>query len=319
MRLNLQETLDKLLSANKIAITAHVNPDGDAIGSSLALMNMLKMCGKEATVYIDDKLPKIFSILPGFSTIKTNITKPIDADLLVVLDAPLNRTGRVAEFTRGVDILNIDHHISNQDEDKFLYVDSKRAATAEILFQLFSLLKTKLTLEVAIPLYTGIATDTGFFRFANTTSFTMQAAGKLLEIGVKPNLIAEAVEEKSYATIKGLGFALQNIEIFHSGEIAGIFLEKKIADTIDSTDSYLDYVRVIEGVQIAVLIKEVEENTCRISIRSKGINVSKVAVSLGGGGHLRAAGCTLSMKLNEAKELVLKRLFVALEEARTDN
>ena len=315
MSIILSEATDILKAAKNIVITAHINPDGDAVGSSLGLMHTLRGLGKKARVVIDDKIPSIYAVLPGYEEIErfSDDFSADEADLLVILDTAADRIGKVAEKVNAP-ILNIDHHVSNKGEVGRLYLDAKRAATAEIIYELVKDLNAPFTYESATSIYTGIADDTGFFRYANTTPFTMRAAAELLEYGVKPNVVSEAVETKSFDTVKGMAAALSTVEIFREGKIAGLFLNLPLVKTLETTEGFIDMVRVIEGVDVAVLVKCQEENFCRVSMRSKTLDVAKVAVKFGGGGHIRAAGCSLKMSFEEAKRSVLAALNAAFDE-----
>ena len=313
MKITLEAAAEKLLAAQKLLITAHVNPDGDAIGSALALAAFLCGRGKEATVMIDDRLPKNLSFLPGYDKIvRPEEGRKSDAELLVILDTSLDRIGEVEKAAEGLPVLNIDHHISNDGKADFLYNDN-RAATAEIVFEIVDRFGGEFTPEIAIPLYTGLATDTGFFKFSNTRPETLRAAARLLEAGVRPEKVSEALEEKPEALVRGQAAALQTMELSYGGRVAGLYLDKELAASLESTEGFIDFVRVIEGVDIAVLVKCMDENFCRVSVRSKGIDVSKVAMKFGGGGHIRAAGFSVKKPLAEAKKDVLEALGEALK------
>ncbi|MBR1759758.1 MAG: bifunctional oligoribonuclease/PAP phosphatase NrnA [Schwartzia sp.] len=308
MKITIEDVAEKLMAANKLLITAHVNPDGDAIGSTLALAALLHGKGKTTVVMLDDKLPKNLSFLPGYDAIvRPEEGEKADAEMLVILDTSLDRIGEVAKAAEGLPVLNIDHHISNDGKADFLYNDD-RAATAEIIFELVERLGGGFTPEIAMPLYTGLATDTGFFKFSNTRPETMRAAARLLEAGVRPERVSEALEEKPESVVRGQAAALQTMELSYDGRVAGLYLDKALATSLDTTEGFIDFVRVIEGVEIAVLLKEMDENFCRASVRSKGLDVSKLAMKFGGGGHLRAAGFPVKKPLAEAKKDVLEAL-----------
>lgn len=313
MKITLEAAAEKLLAAQKLLITAHVNPDGDAIGSALALAAFLRGRGKEAAVMIDDRLPKNLSFLPGYDKIvRPEEGRKSDAELLVILDTSLDRIGEVEKAAAGMPVLNLDHHISNDGKADFLYNDN-RAATAEIVFEIVDRFGGEFTPEIAISLYTGLATDTGFFKFSNTRPETLRAAARLLEAGVRPEKVSEALEEKPEALVRGQAAALQTMELSYGGRVAGLYLDKELATSLESTEGFIDFVRVIEGVDIAVLVKCMDENFCRVSVRSKGIDVSKVAMKFGGGGHIRAAGFSVKKPLAEAKKDVLEALGEALK------
>ena len=314
MKLTLEKTAEVLKNADRLVLTAHVNPDGDAIGSSLGLMHILREMGKEVQIFIDDDIPSIFSILPGVEKIqKPEESMPkISADLLVVLDASPDRVGKVRELVEAP-VLNIDHHVTNTEDKVRVYVDSKRAATCEIIYELAKELEIPFTKDSAVCIYTGIATDCGFFRYANTTPFTMRAAAELMEWDIRPNLISEAMEQKSCATVRGMAKALSTLEVFHDGRAAGLFLDDELSSELETTEGFIDMIRVIEGVDVALLLKCKEKNVCRVSMRSRETDVSRIAMSLNGGGHIRAAGCTLEMPFEEAKKTIVDAIDRALE------
>ena len=309
MRISLKEAGTLLQEAQNIVITAHVNPDGDAIGSSLGVMHYLRDLGKQVRVVIDDDIPRNFASLNACDIIEkptaaeTGEKEPID--LLLILDTSIDRTGDVMEAFSPTRILNIDHHVTNSLACPAVYLDADSAATAEIIYQLLQEMNAKITKDIAMAVYTGLATDTGFFRFPNTTPFTMRAAADLLERGAEPGIISEAVEAKPFARVIGMAKALEGAELLFGGKLAGIFLDRTAAESLDSTEGLIDSLRVIEGTDVSVLLKWKEDGVFRVSMRSKKTNVSKVAAAFSGGGHERAAGCTLKMNFIEAKRTIL--------------
>ena len=317
MRISLKEAGTLLQEAQNIVITAHVNPDGDAIGSSLGVMHYLRDLGKQVRVVIDDDIPRNFAFLNACDIIEkptaaeTGEKEPID--LLLILDTSIDRTGDVMEAFSPTRILNIDHHVTNSLACPAVYLDADSAATAEIIYQLLQEMNAKITKDIAMAVYTGLATDTGFFRFPNTTPFTMRAAADLLERGAEPGIISEAVEAKPFVRVIGMAKALEGAELLFGGKLAGIFLDRTAAESLDSTEGLIDSLRVIEGTDVSVLLKWKEDGVFRVSMRSKKTNVSKVAAAFSGGGHERAAGCTLKMNFIEAKRTVLEALEKAME------
>ncbi len=313
MQISLKETAAELKAKQRIVITAHVNPDGDAIGSSLGLMYALKSLGKEVQVFIDDDIPAAYSVLPGYEL----IGKPVDgqdipADLLVAVDVSLDRVGRVAELCKAP-ALNIDHHITNDGQADKLYLDGRAAATAEIIYQLVNELAADWNKDIAMCLYLGLATDTGWFRFSNTTPETMRAAADLLACGVEPQVISEALEQRPFAEVQSLAAGMQKIELLAAGRVAGVCLDYAALQEHEAPEGLIGMVRVIEGVDIAFTLKEKEPNLCRVSLRSKGIDVTKVALQFGGGGHVRAAGCTIEKNCAEARTLLIAAIMQVLE------
>ena len=316
MRISLKEAGTLLQEAQNIVITAHVNPDGDAIGSSLGVMHYLRDLGKQVRVVIDDDIPRNFAFLNACDIIEkptaaeTGEKEPID--LLLILDTSIDRTGNVMEAFSPTRILNIDHHVTNALACPAVYLDADSAATAEIIYQLLQEMNAKITKDIAMAVYTGLATDTGFFRFPNTTPFTMRAAADLLERGAEPGIISEAVEAKPFVRVIGMAKALEGAELLFGGKLAGIFLDHTAAESLDSTEGLIDSLRVIEGTDVSVLLKWKEDGVFRVSMRSKRTNVSNVAAAFSGGGHERAAGCTLKMNFIEAKRTILEALEKAM-------
>jgi exopolyphosphatase len=306
MKVQLSGAARILHDAKNIILTSHIRPDGDSLGSTLGLMHFLRTLGKEASVLIDDEIPRIFHVLPGIQT----VVRPTEgmryaADLLVVCDVELKRTGRVVSSVDVQHVLNIDHHVTNDEAAEYLYLNSDYAATCEIIHDLIIEMGGTFSLDTAICLYTGMVTDTGFFRFSNTTPHTMRAAADLIELGVKPNFIATAMQLKSYDEVMSQVHAIQNMEMLYEGRVAAVFLDEQQARAVPTTEGLLDQMRVIEGTQVVFFMKWLEKDTYRISMRSKGTNVSRIAQALGGGGHIRAAGCTLHGSYDQVRETIL--------------
>ena len=310
MRISLQEAADKLREAGRIVVTAHVNPDGDALGSSLALYHLLQKLGKTVQVLIDDDIPDAFGFLPGIEVIAKPDEEKYQADLLVLLDVSMDRVGRVIERCPAP-ILNIDHHITNDEKADYLYLDADRAATAEIVYQLAGALQVVPDKAAATCMYRGMSTDTGNFRYSNTTPFTMRAAADMIEAGAEPHVVSEALEKRSFKEVQDRARAMQTIEVCADGKIAGLYIGNDLYETLDTTEGFIDGVRIIDTVRVAILMKEVEPGKCRVSMRSKGVDVSSIAASFGGGGHIRAAGCTIEEPLAAAKA----KLLAAVEKA----
>ena len=321
MKLTLSETAAALSGAKKLVITAHVNPDGDAIGSSLGLMHLLRGLGKDVTVLLDDDIPAGFHVLPGYDVIRRPSSEEgekIACDLFVVLDTMTDRIGGTAASVHAPRLLNIDHHHTNPGSEKEdLYLDATRAATCEIIYDLAKEMGAPFSKEAAMCLYTGLATDTGFFRFSNATSHTYRAAADLLDAGAQPNVISEALEVKPLQTVKDLGEALSQMEMFADGKASGIFLTQAQTARMESTESFIGHIRVIDGVDVAVVLKCKEPELCRVSMRSKHVDVSRIATEFSGGGHIRAAGCTLKMPFEQAKATIMEAIEKAIREGWT--
>lgn len=312
MLITLKDAANRIKSADKILITSHIQPDGDAVASTLALMQVLKALGKSAQIFIDDNVRKNLHALPHFEEIRRPVDgEKFDADLLLILDTSPDRIGNVRKLT-DAPILNIDHHITNSGDGVELYVEPEAAATCEIVFKLARELDATITPDIATCLYTGLATDTGFFQFSNTRAETLAVASELIKCGVSPNFISEQMEKKSLAEVQGLRAALSSLKMFYDDKVAGMFINHETAKTFDSTEGFIDEIRVIDTVDVAFLITEKAPNFCRVSMRSKGVDVARIANKLGGGGHIRAAGCTLKTTLAEAEKILVAALGEAI-------
>lgn len=301
-----KEALSLLKENQSFVLTAHISPDGDSLGSMLALYEFLVRQGKQVVVALDDTIPDVFRMLPCWDVIRTvDELGKIKPDLAIILDASsMDRIGRVSEIV-DAPTLNIDHHVSNQGFTDYRLLDSEAAATGEIVYRLLAEAKTPITKDMATNLYTAIATDCGFFRYANTRPGTMRIAAELLTYGVEPNTIAEALEQISLDTMRLTARVLQTMEFFADGKVAVIVVTRDMLEHDESTDELINYPRKVEGVDVAVMLKQKDESTVKISMRSKGVDVSRIAMQFGGGGHARAAGCSIEGSIDEARQKLL--------------
>lgn len=308
MEVSIKQSAMLLSQAKHIVLTAHIHPDGDALGSLLALYACLSAQGKQVTMLLDDEVPRNFKFLASWDKIESPGSVRETADLLVVLDASdLERIGKVREAV-AAPVLNIDHHISNLKFAEYWHIDSQVAATGELVFKLLKEMQAVITGEMAVALFTAIATDCGFFRYANTSAETLAIAAELVALGAKPHIIAEYLDTKTRAVVEMLPKVLETLEIIDcpQGQIAALTLNQELlAGLQEETEGFINYPRTIEGVEIAIMFKEIAAHNIRVSLRSKSVDVSQVALTFGGGGHARAAGCTVRESLAQAKALVL--------------
>lgn len=296
-----------LLKENQsFVLTAHVSPDGDSLGSMLALYEFLVRQGKQVIVALDDTIPSVYQMLPCWDVIRSaDEIGSVKADLLVILDASTaDRVGRIVEIVQAP-TLNIDHHVSNQGFTDYRWLDADAAATGEIIYRLLEEAKAPITKEMATNLYTAIATDCGFFRYANTRPATMRIGADLLSYGVEPNVIAEALEQVSLDTMRLTVRALQTMEFFAEEKVAVITVTKDMLEHDESTDELINYPRKVEGVEVAVMLKQKDDRSIKVSMRSRSTDVSQIAMQFGGGGHARAAGCSIDGSIEEAREKLL--------------
>jgi phosphoesterase RecJ-like protein len=315
MNISLLQASQYMFAAESVVITGHIHPDGDCLGSMLALFRLFRQKGIKARLLLDDEIPTFYAFLPDLQAIERPVA-PIEADLLIVLDASdIDRIGRVRECV-SAPVLNLDHHISNTGFADYLFLDSSAAATGSILYTLFRQEGIKPDELTATCLYTAIATDCGFFRYANTTSDTLRYAAELLDCGVQPALVSEALETKPSSSIFTLIQVLETLELALDGKVACVTVSPGLLETGESTDDFINYPRSIEGVEIAIMFKQTDPSFTRISLRSRNVDVSAIALSFGGGGHKRAAGCSIDSPLDEAKRKIFVAVANALKEER---
>ncbi|MCQ2359552.1 MAG: bifunctional oligoribonuclease/PAP phosphatase NrnA [Phascolarctobacterium sp.] len=309
--LSLKEVGKMLMEAQSLVLCFHVSPDGDALGSSVGLARFLKQQGKNVKVFVDDVVNDFYKFLPDVAIIQRPVLDEIhEADLLVVLDASSrDRIGIVGDCVKAKAILNIDHHISNTKFADYLYLDANAAATGEIMCELFEEMQWKMDKAIATLFYTAIVMDCGTFKFSCTSAKTMRMAANLLEAGVDPSDIAEVIDTQSRASMELLAKVLPSLSFAHGGKVGYLAIPNSLYNKSIHTDNFVNYARYIEGVDVAFMVKEVEPGVIRVSLRStKAVDVSIVAAGFGGGGHMRAAGCTINAPLDEAIKQVLDAL-----------
>lgn len=315
----MKEVIKAISKNNKFLITAHINLEGDSLGSQLAMKELLISMGKKAYILDSDAVPDHYKFLPKADEVSNDLDNIEPFDAAVVLDCPtLKRTGRVSKVIKenAKVVINVDHHISNEKFGDINWVDPNASSAGEMVYRLYKETGAKLTKEVALSLYIAILTDTGSFNYDNTSSVTHEIAGELLGYGLDPALVSESVyERRSLEDIRLLALVLDTLKINKDGNVAYLevtrdMLNKTGAD-IAKSEGLINYARSIDKVKVAVLFKEdlKEKNRINISFRSKGngetIDVNKIASVFGGGGHMRASGCVIMGSLEEAKKKVL--------------
>jgi phosphoesterase RecJ-like protein len=304
----------ELKRCESFLLSVHVNPDGDALGSQLALMLALKKLGKTVTMHNLDPVPEIYRFLPHAGEIRTGKQVTGRYDAHIVLDADPPRTGLFDEVYPADTLINIDHHVTNPVVWKHTWLDTGASATGEMVYKLLQRLALPLDRDIALCLYTSIFTDTGSFRYTNTTPECMRIAATLLEAGANSWLVTENVYESfSYRRLHLLGIILSSMERSSDGKIAWVVvtneLYQRTGTTAEDTDNFVNFVRSAKGVEVAILFRQTEETQYKASLRSKGrVDLSGLAQSLGGGGHKNAAGATLNGTLEEVKDQVISEL-----------
>ena len=310
-----------ILESKKIGITYHVSPDGDAVGSVLALFNALKSLNKDCYIISKDTLSENLKFLKGSDEITGEITEPVDeTDIVVVLDCGnLERvSANLKEFTGT--IINIDHHLSNDKYGDINYIDSNAAATAEIVFELLNLMgisfekEDRVIKDIGTCMYTSIVTDTGGYRHSNVTERTHKISAVLKKIGVDNTFIYQSLfDNKDFSRIKLIGKALSSMQLILNGKVALLEIDKNFtADLgidVGDTSDIISYGLQIKGVEVTLLLKEVEDGV-KASLRAKSyVDVRKIAEVFGGGGHIRASGIKIkNMSMEEAKYEILNEI-----------
>jgi phosphoesterase RecJ-like protein len=324
--------MEKIIKAirqhKNFIITAHVNLEGDSIGSQLAMKELLEKLGKTAVIIDNDPVPQHYRFLSGTAAILNRIDSAPDFDAAVVLDCPtLKRIGRVNELlTEDKTVINIDHHISNEKFGDVRWVDTQASSAGEIVYLLFKELGLKPSKESALALYIAILTDTGSFNYENTTPRTHAIAGELISYGIDPAAVSEDVyERRSLTDMKLLGMVLSTIKVNKAGDIAHLEITKSMLKEtgaeIAKSEGFVNYARSIDGVKVAVIFKEdlQKPGIINVSFRSKGdVDVNKIASTFGGGGHAKASGCVVAGTLSEVKRKVLAAIEEALAVGRNN-
>lgn len=316
MKLDWQEFFRLIETNDRFVATCHVHPDGDAIGSLLAIGFILKKYDKNFELICSEGVPSVYTYLEGSELIKEERDSSVTPQVLILVDcAEKDRCALAPEIwnTPGLTVINIDHHISNIGFGDLNLIHPHAAATGEVIYRLFSEAGFEFDSSVASALYMAVATDTGFFRYSNTSAFTLELASILVKkYNIDPSKIAEQVhEQKSFTAIRLLGEVLCTLQVGIGGKVAWMVLDQPMLSKFqvenEETESFVNYARSIEGVEIGILFKELRANEIKLSWRSSvNIDVSKLAANFGGGGHARAAGCTINGPIGQVVNDVLK-------------
>ena len=314
-----KEVAERIRGGHNFLITSHRNPDGDALGSGLGLQRLIRRLGKTAAMQVRDGFNRALYNIPGANEVAITDTLPPDYpkdyDAIFTMECPeVERTGY--PVLPGP-VVNIDHHLGNTMYGEINYLDLEAPSVGEMVMQLNrNYLRLPMDAETATAFYVSLATDTGFFRYHNTTLRAFEAAEELVRAGAVPGDISLWINESnSRGSIKLLGLCLSTLEVTPDGKIATIELPKHFfADagaTPEDTEGIVNYGRSIDGVLVSALLKEVDDKSTRVSMRAKpGVDVQAVASMFGGGGHKAASGCTMPFALAEAK----RKLIAILEE-----
>lgn len=308
------DVIEAILSSKKIGISFHTSPDGDALGSALALMLALKKKGKNPYIISRDEVPEIYRFLPNYECASKMVEKVQDnTDAVLVLDC-----GNVARISGEVDlksksykVINIDHHLSNDMYGDLNYVDTKAAAVGEIIFNIIKQLDIIVDKDIAVCLYTALVTDTGGFKHSNTTINTHNIAGELIRLEIEFSEIHRKLfENKKLERVKLYSRVIDSMELYNNNKLCvmgitnDLLLNLGISEISDTSD-IISIGMEIDTVEVAVLLKETDAGI-KISLRSKDkVDVRKIAETFGGGGHTKAAGLSIDKGYEKAKSMII--------------
>jgi phosphoesterase RecJ-like protein len=302
----------------KFLVVSHMNPDGDAIGSSIGLSLVLESMGKRVFTYNESAVPALYRFIPHSHRITQELPRE-EVDVTFVLDCSTEeRVGeKFKEFAGKGLVVVADHHPPSAPMEGLHLIRTDASATAELIYDILEELDVPLSPESATALYVAIMTDTGSFKFSNTTSRALEVAAQLLSFGANHRLIVEHIYESfPPERFRLMAMALGTLHFLKEGKVASVWVTRSMFQEArandEMTEGFVDIPRSIRGVEVAMLLREKDGCDIRVNLRSRGkVDVADIASRFGGGGHPNAAGCTLKGSLIEAEECLLK----ALEEA----
>ncbi len=320
-----QQIADLLRQHQSFLVLTHYRPDGDAVGSQLAVAILLKQLDKQVEAWNDDTVPAKFRFLPHSDIVTRPPDAPKDFDVVIALDTSTwQRVGAAAQrIGQRKAFINIDHHVSNEKFAEINWVVPGAPATGQIVFDLIKRGGFDLSLDIATCLYAAIATDTGNFTYTNTSAASLRAAADLVETGVNVGELSRHVYESyPYARVQLLQMALADLTMADRNRIAYYWLTNDMFQqsgaTREDTEGLIDHARSIQGVLVAVLFEELPEpGKFRMSLRSKHpkVDVNSIARHFGGGGHREAAGARLSGAPHEVEAKVIAAISKAIQDA----
>jgi phosphoesterase RecJ-like protein len=304
----------------RFVVVSHARPDGDAIGSSVAMALALEQLGKQVRVVSRDRVPPQMEAFAGVGAIEVvdRIDDPGDA-VIVMECGDVQRTG-VAGLDRGF-VINIDHHPGNTMYGAINWFDLSAAACGEMVFELISELGVTLTPDIATHVYVAILTDTGSFHYSNITPRTFDICRQCIDAGVNPSLVARTIfDSNNLGRLKLFGAVLHQMQLDASGRIATLWVDQKLArdcgGTYEDTEGLVNLPLTVKDIQAVVFFKENGPGDWRVSLRSKGeIDVNAIAREFGGGGHVNASGCSASGALADLRGVFEKKLAEAIQKA----
>lgn len=307
-----------------IGVISHMRPDGDAIGSTLALGLALQGMGKSVTMWNADPMPERYAFLEGAELLQA-LPEEVPAELEVLICVDSGNWSRIGDRAKSLFagfplVVNIDHHGSNDNYGQVNIVEAKAAACGMVLYNMLQSWNCPITKAIANALYVAISTDTGSFQYSSTTSSVLRVAADLVEVGVDVGEINRLVyQEVPYSSLKVNGEVLQQMVVEHDGSLSHYSMtmarKQEMGLSLEDTKDLVDIIRVVKGVRVAIIFEELEDGVVRMSLRSKdpAVNVSDIAAQFGGGGHAMAAGIRARGELTEIRAKVLEAIRAALK------
>lgn len=303
----LAQIVDEVRRRQRFVLSSHVRPDGDAIGSQLAMAYALRSLGKQVRIVNGDKPPIPLLVFPGVEEIEVAKTIDDPGDAVIVMECgDLARTG-VSGFERGY-VINIDHHPGNTMYGALNWFDLSAAACGEMVFDLVLALGVPLSAEIATHVYIAILTDTGSFHYSNISPKTFDICRRCMEAGVNPPAVARSIfDSNNLGRLKLFGAVLSKMELDPSGRLAIVYVDRKLAresgGTYEDTEGLINLPLTVKEIQAVVFFKENGTDDWRVSMRSKGeIDINAVAKRFGGGGHKNASGCSATGRYEDLKK-----------------
>ncbi len=313
--------IEQINNSSHLLIASHAEPDGDAVGSLIALGLAIGKLNIKTTLYNESSIPAVYRFLPSVERIVRHIKKVNTYDTAIILDCgDITRIGDLSSMVDRIPfIINIDHHVSNTGFGNIQIIDTGACSTAEIVYRLIKDLSVPLDKAIATCLYTGILTDTGSFRFSNTNQAAFAISKEMAGLGMEPYDVAQHVfGTYSLGRIKLLNLALDSIEISENGKLSMMTVTQGMLNVTgthsEDVDGLINYARRIKNVKVAALIHELPNGACEttdrdryhVSLRSDGsVDVATIASSFGGGGHVSAAGFQIDSTLSNLKSEII--------------
>jgi phosphoesterase RecJ-like protein len=313
------QIVDAIRARRRFVLSSHVRPDGDAIGSQLAMAYALRHMGKEARIVNRDAPPAPLTVFPGVEAIDVAGRVDDPGDAVIVMECgDLARTG-VEGFERGF-VINIDHHVGNSMYGALNWFDSTAAACGEMVFDLIGALGVPLTREIATHIYVAILTDTGSFHYSSSPR-TFDICRQCVEAGADPSAVARAIfDSNNLGRLKLFGAVLNRMDLDASGRVATIYVDRALTEetggTYEDSEGLVNMPLTVKEIQGVVFFKEHGPDDWRVSMRSKGeVDVNAIARECGGGGHKNAAGCSARGRLEDLKVVFQRKLVEQIEKA----